>query len=169
MNIPFRVGQGFDVHKLVRGRPLVIGGVTIPHTHGLLGHSDADVLLHAITDAVLGAAALGDIGRHFPDTDPAYRGADSRVLLRAAVAKIAQAGWAVVNVDATIHAQAPKMGPHAPAMVRNIAGDLGVEESVVNIKAKTNEELGYVGRQEGIAATVVALLAPAAASQAEAV
>jgi 2-C-methyl-D-erythritol 2,4-cyclodiphosphate synthase len=169
MNIPFRVGQGFDVHKLVRGRPLVIGGVTIPHTHGLLGHSDADVLLHAITDAVLGAAALGDIGRHFPDTDPAYRGADSRVLLRAAVAKIAQAGWAVVNVDATIHAQAPKIGPHAPAMVRNIAGDLGVEESVVNIKAKTNEELGYVGRQEGIAATVVALLAPAAASPAEAV
>ncbi|CAM3745646.1 2-C-methyl-D-erythritol 2,4-cyclodiphosphate synthase [Bordetella sputigena] len=161
MSIPFRVGQGFDVHALVTGRPLIIGGVTIPHTHGLQGHSDADVLLHAITDAILGGAALGDIGRHFPDTDPAYRGADSRVLLRAAMAKVLAAGWVVVNIDATVHAQAPKIGPHAAAMVRNVAADLGVDESVVNIKAKTNEGLGYLGRKEGIAATVVALLARA--------
>jgi 2-C-methyl-D-erythritol 2,4-cyclodiphosphate synthase len=161
MTFPFRVGQGFDVHALVADRPLVIGGVTIPHTHGLLGHSDADVLLHAITDAILGAAGLGDIGRHFPDTDPAYRGADSRVLLRDAMAKVAAAGWTVVNVDATLHAQAPKIGPHAPAMVRNIAADLAVEPSAVNIKAKTNEGLGYLGRKEGIAATVAVLLARA--------
>jgi 2-C-methyl-D-erythritol 2,4-cyclodiphosphate synthase len=161
MTFPFRVGQGFDVHALVPDRPLVIGGVTIPHSHGLLGHSDADVLLHAVTDAILGAAGLGDIGRHFPDTDPAYRGADSRVLLRDAMAKVAAAGWAVVNVDATVHAQAPKIGPHAPAMVRNIAADLAVESSAINIKAKTNEGLGYLGRKEGIAATVVVLLARA--------
>ncbi len=159
MTIPFRVGQGYDVHALVEGRPLIIGGVTIPHTHGLLGHSDADVLLHAVTDAVLGAAGLGDIGRHFPDTDPAYQGADSRVLLRAALAKVAQAGWQVVNVDATVHAQAPKIGPHAAAMVANIAADLEIAGDAVNIKAKTNEGLGYLGRKEGIAATVVALLA----------
>ncbi|OZI19726.1 2-C-methyl-D-erythritol 2,4-cyclodiphosphate synthase [Bordetella genomosp. 9] len=161
MNVPFRVGQGFDVHALVTGRPLIIGGVTIPHTHGLQGHSDADVLLHAITDAVLGGAALGDIGRHFPDTDPAYRGADSRVLLRAAMAKVRAAGWVVVNIDATVHAQAPKIGPHAAAMVGNVAADLGVDAGVINIKAKTNEGLGYLGRKEGIAATVVALLARA--------
>lgn len=159
MNIPFRVGQGFDVHALVTGRPLIIGGVNIPHTHGLQGHSDADVLLHAVTDAVLGGAALGDIGRHFPDTDPVYRGADSRLLLRDAVAKVKAAGWVVVNIDATVHAQAPKIGPHAAAMVRNVAADLGVAENAVNIKAKTNEGLGYLGRKEGIAATVVALLA----------
>jgi 2-C-methyl-D-erythritol 2,4-cyclodiphosphate synthase len=161
MTFPFRVGQGFDVHALVPDRPLVIGGVTIPHTHGLLGHSDADVLLHAVTDAILGAAGLGDIGRHFPDTDPAYRGADSRVLLRDAMAKVVAAGWTVVNVDATLHAQAPKIGPHAPAMVRNIAADLAVDPSAVNIKAKTNEGLGYLGRKEGIAATVAVLLARA--------
>jgi 2-C-methyl-D-erythritol 2,4-cyclodiphosphate synthase len=159
VNIPFRVGQGFDVHALVTGRPLIIGGVNIPHTHGLQGHSDADVLLHAVTDAVLGGAALGDIGRHFPDTDPVYRGADSRLLLRDAVAKVKAAGWVVVNIDATVHAQAPKIGPHAAAMVRNVAADLGVAENAVNIKAKTNEGLGYLGRKEGIAATVVALLA----------
>jgi 2-C-methyl-D-erythritol 2,4-cyclodiphosphate synthase len=164
VSIPFRVGQGFDVHALVTGRPLIIGGVTIPHTHGLQGHSDADVLLHAITDAILGGAALGDIGRHFPDTDPAYRGADSRVLLRHAMDKVRAAGWVVVNIDATVHAQAPKIGPHAAAMVRNVAADLGIDESVVNIKAKTNEGLGYLGRKEGIAATVVALLAGAAAA-----
>ncbi|MEQ4617315.1 MAG: 2-C-methyl-D-erythritol 2,4-cyclodiphosphate synthase [Corticimicrobacter sp.] len=164
MNVPFRVGQGFDVHALVEGRPLIIGGVTIPHTHGLKGHSDADVLLHALTDAVLGGAALGDIGRHFPDTDPAYAGADSRVLLRAAYAKVREAGWQVVNIDATIHAQAPKIGPHAPAMVANIATDLGIPESVVNIKGKTNEHLGYLGRKEGIAVTAVALLARVQAS-----
>ncbi|ALM81712.1 2-C-methyl-D-erythritol 2,4-cyclodiphosphate synthase [Bordetella sp. N] len=159
MTIPFRVGQGFDVHALVEGRPLIIGGVTIPHSHGLLGHSDADVLLHAVTDAVLGAAGLGDIGRHFPDTDPTYKGADSRVLLRAAMGKVAEAGWQVVNVDATVHAQAPKIGPHAAAMVANIAADLGIAADVVNVKAKTNESLGYLGRKEGIAATVVTLLA----------
>lgn len=161
MNVPFRVGQGYDVHALVAGRPLIIGGVTIPHTHGLQGHSDADVLLHAVTDALLGAAGLGDIGRHFPDTDPAYRGADSRVLLRDAVAKVRAAGWAPVNIDATVHAQAPKIGPHAAAMVANIAADAGIDGASVNIKAKTNEGLGYLGRKEGIAATVVALLARA--------
>lgn len=153
-----RVGQGFDVHALVEGRDLIIGGVNIPHTHGLQGHSDADVLLHAVTDAVLGAAGLGDIGRHFPDTDPAHAGADSRALLRAAMKKVGQAGWRVVNVDATVHAQAPKIGPHAAAMVANIAADLGIEPACVNVKAKTNEHLGYLGRKEGIAATVVALL-----------
>jgi len=157
--VNLRVGQGFDVHALVEGRELVIGGVRIPHTHGLLGHSDADVLLHAVTDAILGAAGLGDIGRHFPDTDPRYAGADSRVLLRAAMDKVAQAGWRVVNVDATVHAQAPKIGPHAAAMAANIAADLGIAPEAVNIKAKTNEGLGYLGRKEGIAATVVALLA----------
>ncbi|NYT23132.1 2-C-methyl-D-erythritol 2,4-cyclodiphosphate synthase [Alcaligenaceae bacterium] len=159
MTVNLRVGQGFDVHALVEGRELVIGGVRIPHTHGLLGHSDADVLLHAVTDAILGAAGLGDIGRHFPDTDPRYAGADSRVLLRAAMDKVAQAGWRVVNVDATVHAQAPKIGPHAAAMAANIAADLGIAPEAVNIKAKTNEGLGYLGRKEGIAATVVALLA----------
>ena len=156
--LPFRIGQGYDVHALVTGRPLVIGGVTIAHTHGLQGHSDADVLLHAVTDALLGGAGLGDIGRHFPDTDPAYAGADSRVLLRRAYAKVLEAGWVVGNIDATVHAQAPKIGPHAPAMVANIAADLGVEAAAINIKAKTNEGLGYLGRREGIAATVVALL-----------
>ena len=163
MNIPFRVGQGFDVHALVEGRPLILGGVTIPHTHGLLGHSDADALLHAITDAILGAAGLGDIGRHFPDTDPRYLGADSRVLLREAMLKVRRAGWGVVNVDATVHAQAPKIGPHAQAMAAHIAADLAVEPGAVNIKAKTNEGLGFLGRKEGIAVTAVVLLA----SQAE--
>jgi 2-C-methyl-D-erythritol 2,4-cyclodiphosphate synthase len=161
MNVNIRVGQGFDVHALVEGRPLIIGGVHIPHTHGLLGHSDADVLLHAITDAILGAAGLGDIGRHFPDTDPRYAGADSRVLLRDAMAKVRTAGWQVVNIDATIHAQAPKIGPHAPAMVANIASDLTIDPGAVNIKAKTNENLGFLGRKEGIAVTAVALLAKA--------
>ena len=161
MNFPVRVGQGFDVHALVEGRPLVISGVTIPHTHGLLGHSDADVLLHAITDAILGGAGLGDIGRHFPDTDPAYKGADSRVLLRAAMQKVRQKGWTVVNIDATVHAQAPKIGPHAECMVANIAADLSISSEGINIKAKTNESLGYLGRKEGIAATVAVLLARA--------
>jgi 2-C-methyl-D-erythritol 2,4-cyclodiphosphate synthase len=158
MTVNFRVGQGFDVHALVLERPLIIGGVRIPHSHGLAGHSDADVLLHAVTDAILGAAGLGDIGRHFPDTDPAYAGADSRALLRDAMEKVRVAGWEVVNVDATVHAQAPKIGPHAAAMVACIAADLGVDRAVVNIKAKTNESLGYLGRKEGIAATVVVLL-----------
>lgn len=159
MNFPFRVGQGFDVHALVEGRALILGGVHIPHTHGLLGHSDADALLHAVTDALLGAAGLGDIGRHFPDTDPAYKGADSRVLLRDAMKKVRAAGWEPVNIDATVHAQAPKIGPHAMAMVANIAQDLGMDPASINIKAKTNEGLGYLGRKEGIAVTVVALLA----------
>jgi len=161
MSIPFRVGQGFDVHALVEGRALVIGGVEIPHTHGLAGHSDADVLLHAVTDALLGAAGLGDIGRHFPDTDPAYKGADSRRLLRDAYAKVVRAGWRAVNIDATVHAQAPKIGPHAAAMAANIAAELQLANSAVNVKAKTNEGLGHLGRKEGIAATVVALVTQA--------
>lgn len=159
MTVAIRVGQGFDVHALVEGRPLIIGGVHIPHTHGLLGHSDADVLLHAVTDAVLGAAGLGDIGRHFPDTDPAFKGADSRVLLREAMARVRACGWEVINVDSTVHAQAPKIGPHAGAMVANIAADLGIDPTAVNVKAKTNEGLGYLGRKEGINATVVVLIA----------
>src|SRR5690606_17574577 len=159
MTLPFRIGQGFDVHALVTGRPLIIGGVTIPHTHGLHGHSDADVLLHAVIDALVGAAGLGDIGRLFPDTDPQYKDVDSRVLLREAYAKVRKAGWQVVNIDATVHAQAPKIGPYAAAMASNIAADLALEPTEVNIKAKTNEQLGHLGRKEGIAATVTALLA----------
>src|SRR3546814_103286 len=158
MDIPFRIGQGSDVHVLAAGRPLIIGGVTIPHTHGLLGHSDADVLLHALTDALLGAAGLGDIGRYFPDTDPVYKGADSRRLLRAAFQKVCAAGWLVGNIDATIHAQTPKMAPHIAAMAANIAVDLDVAPAMVNIKAKTAEGLGYLGRKEGIAADAVVLL-----------
>ena len=146
----FRVGQGYDVHRLVPGRKLILGGVEIPHATGLLGHSDADALLHAITDALLGTAALGDIGRHFPDSDPRYRGADSRVLLRAAVALLAAKGWRPVNVDATIIAQQPKLAPHVAAMAANVAVDLGIPPDSVNIKGKTNETLGYLGRQEAI-------------------
>jgi 2-C-methyl-D-erythritol 2,4-cyclodiphosphate synthase len=153
-----RIGQGFDVHALVAGRKLVIGGVHIPCDRGLEGHSDADVLLHAITDAILGAAALGDIGRHFPDTDPTHRGADSRALLRSAVQLARDTGFHVINVDATIVAQAPKMAPHIPAMVEHIAADLAVPPSHVNVKAKTTERLGFTGRGEGIAAEAVALL-----------
>lgn len=153
-----RIGQGFDVHALVAGRPLIIGGVTIPHDKGLDGHSDADVLLHAVTDAILGAAGLGDIGRHFPDTDERYRGADSRTLLRTAAAKLRTAGYRVGNVDATIIAQAPKMAPHIPAMVKNIASDLRIALGCVNVKAKTTERLGFTGRGEGIAAEAVALV-----------
>lgn len=153
-----RVGQGFDVHALVEGRPLILGGVHIPHTHGLQGHSDADALLHAITDAILGAAGMGDIGRLFPDTDSQFKGADSRILLRAAFDKVKAVGWSVVNVDATIHAQAPKIMPYAAAMVSNIATDLEIDEDAVNVKGKTNEHLGFLGRKEGIAATVVVLL-----------
>ncbi|WP_172200263.1 2-C-methyl-D-erythritol 2,4-cyclodiphosphate synthase [Niveibacterium sp. COAC-50] len=156
--IPFRVGQGFDVHALVPGRKLIIGGVDIPFDRGLLGHSDADVLLHAITDAVLGAAGLGDIGRHFPDTDERFAGADSRVLLREAVASVHAAGWRVGNLDATVIAQAPKILPHVPAMVANISADLGVAADAVNLKGKTTERLGFTGRGEGIAAEAVALL-----------
>jgi 2-C-methyl-D-erythritol 2,4-cyclodiphosphate synthase len=159
MTIPFRIGTGFDVHALVPGRPLIIGGVRIPYDKGLLGHSDADVLLHAITDALLGAAGLGDIGRHFPDTDERYRGADSRHLLRECVQKVRAAGWIIGNIDATIIAQAPKMAPHIPAMQAHIAEDCGLDVTQVNIKAKTTEQLGFTGRGEGIAAEAVALLA----------
>ncbi len=155
---PFRIGQGFDVHALVAGRPLIIGGVTIPYDKGLDGHSDADVLLHAITDAILGAAGLGDIGRHFPDTDAAFKGVDSRVLLREAAARVRKAGFAVVNIDCTIIAQAPKMAPHVAAMCANIAADCGVDAACVNVKAKTTERLGFTGRGEGIAAEAVVLV-----------
>lgn len=156
--LPFRIGQGYDCHALVEGRKLIIGGVTIPHTTGLLGHSDADVLLHAITDALFGAAALGDIGRHFPDTAVEFAGANSRVLLREAVKRVAAAGFRIGNVDATIIAQRPKMAPHIAQMVAHVAEDLGVAINQVNIKAKTNEKLGYLGREEGIAAEAVALI-----------
>ncbi len=153
-----RVGQGCDIHALVEGRKLIIGGVEIPHERGLLGHSDADVLLHAIIDALLGAAGLGDIGRHFPDTDVRYRGADSRVLLRATRELLAQAGWQIINVDSTINAQCPKMAPHIPAMVVTIAADLQLAVDCVNVKAKTAERLGFVGREEGISTEAVALI-----------
>jgi len=154
----FRVGQGWDVHALVPGRALILGGVTIPHEMGLLGHSDADALLHAITDALLGAAALGDIGRHFPDSDPRWKGADSRALLRHTLTLVQDKGWRVVNVDATVVAQRPKLGPHIPLMVRHIAADLGLAEDCVNVKAKTCERLGFAGREEGMEAQAVVLL-----------
>ncbi len=153
-----RIGQGFDVHQLVTGRKLIIGGVDIPFEKGLLGHSDADVLLHAICDAILGAAALGDIGKHFADTDAKYKDIDSRILLRVVAQKIADCGYLISNVDATIIAQAPKMAPHIAQMVTNIAADLGVAQNAVNVKATTTEKLGYTGRGEGIAAQAVALL-----------
>jgi 2-C-methyl-D-erythritol 2,4-cyclodiphosphate synthase len=153
-----RVGQGFDVHALVVGRRLVIGGVDIPFERGLAGHSDADVLLHAITDALLGAAALGDIGQHFPDTDPRYHGADSRMLLRETVRLLAGRGFSVVNVDATVITEAPRLARHIPAMVANIAADLGIGITAVNVKAKTCERLGFVGRGEGIVAEAIALV-----------
>jgi 2-C-methyl-D-erythritol 2,4-cyclodiphosphate synthase len=153
-----RIGQGFDVHQLVPGRRLVMGGVEIAHDKGLLGHSDADVLLHAICDALLGAAALGDIGKHFPDSDPRYKGIDSRELLRHVVRLLTQQGHRVVNVDATIIAEAPRMAPHIPAMAANIAADLGIEPGGVNVKATTTEKLGFAGRGEGIAAQAVCLI-----------
>ena len=153
-----RIGQGFDIHVLVAGRKLVIGGVEIPYERGLAGHSDADVLLHAICDALIGAAGLGDIGAHFPDSDPRYRGADSRELLRSAVRLVHNAGLRVVNIDTTIIAQAPKMAPYVARMRENIAGDLGIDVGSVNVKAKTAERLGALGRGEGIAAQAIALL-----------
>jgi len=156
--LPFRIGQGYDSHRLVEGRKLILGGVEIPHERGLLGHSDADALLHAITDAILGAAALGDIGKHFPDTAEEFRGADSRVLLREAAKRVRATGYDVGNVDCTIIAQRPKMAPHIATMAANIAADLGVPVGHVNVKAKTNEKLGYLGREEGINAEAVALL-----------
>jgi len=153
-----RVGQGFDVHALVAGRPLIIGGVNIAFVKGLDGHSDADVLLHAICDALLGAAALGDIGRHFPDNDPRYKGADSRALMREVAKLLHDNHYQVLNVDSTIVAQAPRMAPHVPAMISNISADLGIAPERVNVKAKTTERLGFTGRGEGIAAQAIALI-----------
>jgi 2-C-methyl-D-erythritol 2,4-cyclodiphosphate synthase len=159
MNPPdLRVGEGWDTHALVTGRPLILGGITIPHTHGLLGHSDADALLHAITDALLGGAGLGDIGRHFPDTDPQFKGADSVVLLEEAYRRLIVAGWRVINVDCTIVAQAPKMAPHIPAMRERIAAALQLLPDAVNVKAKTAEKMGPVGEGRAIEARAVCLL-----------
>lgn len=154
----FRIGQGWDVHALVPGRALILGGVTIPHDRGLLGHSDADALLHAITDALLGAAGLGDIGRHFPDTDPQFSGADSRALLREACRRVREAGWVVGNLDATVVAQSPRLAPHIPAMQTHICADLALDPGAVNVKAKTSEKLGFAGRGEGIEAHAVVML-----------
>ena len=155
-----RIGQGFDVHAFAEGRKLILGGVEIPYARGLAGHSDADVLIHALADALLGAAALGDIGMHFPDSDPAYQGADSRVLLREVARKLAAAGWRIVNVDSTVIAQAPRLAPHIPAMIANLAADLGLAVSAVSVKATTTERLGFTGRGEGIAAQAIALIEP---------
>lgn len=159
-----RIGHGFDVHAFAEGRALVLGGVTIAHERGLLGHSDADVVLHALADALLGAAALGDIGRHFPDTDASYAGADSRVLLREVVARVAAAGWRPGNVDVTVIAQAPRLAPHIAQMTANIAADLGIAVGQANVKATTTERLGFTGRGEGIACEAVCLLLPLQAS-----
>ncbi|MEP7328956.1 MAG: 2-C-methyl-D-erythritol 2,4-cyclodiphosphate synthase [Betaproteobacteria bacterium] len=153
-----RIGTGYDVHALVAERALIIGGVTIPHPRGLAGHSDADVLLHAIANALLGALALGDLGAHFPDTDPRYKDADSRTLLRHVAGLIQNAGWEVGNLDATVIAQAPKLAPFVPLMRDNIAADLNVDRAQISIKATTTERLGFAGREEGIAADVVVLL-----------
>lgn len=159
MNLPhIRIGEGWDSHRLVEGRPLVLGGVTIPHTHGLFGHSDADALCHAITDAIFGAVALGDIGHHFPDTDERFRGADSLALLAEAGRRVQQAGWLIANVDSTIVAQAPKMAPHILAMRQRIAQALAVKIDQVNVKAKTAEKMGPVGLGEAIEARAVCLL-----------
>ncbi|WP_290796478.1 2-C-methyl-D-erythritol 2,4-cyclodiphosphate synthase [Halomonas sp.] len=155
-----RIGHGFDVHRFGAGDHLMIGGVAIPFDRGFIAHSDGDVLLHAVSDALLGACALGDIGRHFPDTDPTWKGADSRELLRHVVGLVHQAGFRVGNLDATVIAQAPKMAPHIPAMVANIAADFGAEGGAVNVKATTTERLGFTGRGEGIAAEAVLLLLP---------
>jgi 2-C-methyl-D-erythritol 2,4-cyclodiphosphate synthase len=153
-----RIGEGWDTHALVTGRPLVLGGVTLPHSHGLLGHSDADALLHAITDALFGAAGLGDIGRHFPDTDARFKGADSSVLLAEAAVRVRAGGWEIGNVDSTVVAQAPRLAPHIPAMCQRIAQVLGLPVQRVNVKAKTAEKMGPVGRGESIEARAVVLL-----------
>lgn len=159
MTMPaLRVGEGWDTHALVTDRPLILGGVTIPHTHGLLGHSDADALLHAITDALLGAAGLGDIGRHFPDTDSQFKGADSIVLLKEAAHRVRDAGWQIGNIDSTIVAQAPKMAPHIPQMRSRIAEALGLSADAVNVKAKTAEKMGPVGEGRAIEARAICLL-----------
>ncbi len=153
-----KIGEGFDAHALVEGRPLIIGGVQIPFEKGLSGHSDADVLLHAICDALLGAAAMGDIGQLFPDSDERYAGADSRALLREVGSKVSQAGYTIGNIDSTVIAQQPKLAPHIPKMAANIASDLGIIITKVSVKAKTTENLGFTGRGEGIAAKAIALL-----------
>ena len=163
MSIEIRVGEGWDTHALVAGRPLILGGVRIEHSHGLLGHSDADALLHAITDALFGAAGLGDIGRHFPDTDAAFKGADSLALLAEAVRRVRAAGWDIANVDSTIVAQAPKMAPHIAAMRERIGAALGLPAERVNVKAKTAEKMGPVGEGRAIEARAVCLLQRAAA------
>ncbi len=155
---PFRIGEGWDTHALVAGRPLILGGIHVPYERGLLGHSDADVLLHALTDALLGAAGLGDIGRHFPDTDPQFKGADSVVLLTEAARRVLASGWRIGNVDCTIVAQAPKLAPHIPAMCQRIAGALGLAVGQVNVKAKTAEKMGPVGEGLAMEARAVALL-----------
>jgi 2-C-methyl-D-erythritol 2,4-cyclodiphosphate synthase len=155
---PFRIGEGWDSHALVTGRALILGGVTIPHTHGLLGHSDADALAHAITDALFGAAAMGDIGRHFPDTDEQFRGADSLALLAEAARRVRAAGWKIANIDCTIVAEKPKMAPHVPAMRLRLGQAMTVQPDQVNIKAKTAEGMGPVGRGESIEARAVCLL-----------
>lgn len=157
-NFPFRIGQGHDLHVLVKDRPLIIGGVHIPYEYGLLGHSDADVLLHAVTDAILGAAALGDIGSHFSDKDPRWAGCNSQVFLQHAAYLASEQGWQVVNIDCTVHAQAPKISPHTLAMRTIMAELLKIDIDLINIKAKTNEGLGYLGRSEGIAASAAVLL-----------
>ena len=153
-----RIGHGYDVHRLTEGRKLILGGVDIPYEKGLLGHSDADVLLHAVSDALLGAAGLGDIGRHFPDTDPQYKGADSRVLLRHVVKLVRENGYFISNVDVTMIAQKPKLKDHIPQMVKNIAAAVGVDVSRVNVKATTEEKLGFTGTEEGMACHAVCLL-----------
>ena len=154
----FRIGQGYDLHRLVQDRPLILGGVEIDHDKGLLGHSDADVLLHAITDALLGAAGLGDIGRHFPDTDPAYKGADSRELLRQAVQLVVKGGWAIVNVDATIIAQEPKLAPHMDRIRESVAQCIGIDLQRINVKAKTKEGCDAVGERRAMEVHAIALL-----------
>jgi 2-C-methyl-D-erythritol 2,4-cyclodiphosphate synthase len=153
-----RIGHGYDVHRFIEGRPLIIGGVTIPHSHGLEAHSDGDVLIHAICDALLGAAGLWDIGHHFPDTDAAFKDIDSRVLLRRVMNDLNELGWAVNNIDATVVAQAPKLAPHIPGMKKLLADDMAISPSELNIKATTTEKLGFAGRREGIAAHAVVLL-----------
>lgn len=156
-----RIGQGFDVHAFGDGDHLVLGGVRIPFDRGFVAHSDGDVLIHAVCDALLGGAALGDIGRHFPDTDPAFRGADSRVLLRETLQRVAAAGWRPVNIDSTVIAQAPKLAPHVAGMRDHIAADTGLEPAAVSVKATTTEHLGFTGRKEGVAAQAIVLLEPA--------
>ena len=153
-----RIGHGYDVHKLVEGRRLIIGGVEIPHTLGLLGHSDADVLTHAVMDAILGAAAMGDIGRHFPDNDNSFKDIDSQILLKRVMELVREKGYEIVNLDATIIAQKPKLSPHIPEMVQTLAGNMGIDTDQINIKATTEERLGFTGREEGISAHCVCLI-----------